>query len=222
MEVDPLGVLEVDPEGVVEVDPLGLVEVDPEGVVVDPAVVPEVVPVGLAVLVPLVVPEVDPVALLPLVAPADVVPVGVLPDVVAVEPLVDSDGVLPLPTFPAVDTDVVEPEVPVVFPLVEGVLVPAEAVVFGPVGDTGTLELTLAALPEAAPLFPDPPITPKPNSKAKASNAKAIKPPMIHQQGWQSAASLGGSLSGPNFLVGWTIWLVPVYLGLSISSLTLG
>lgn len=65
-----------------------------------------------------------------------------------------------------------------------------DVLVFVPVGDTGTLELTLVAFPEADPLLPDPPITPKPNSKAKASKARAIRPPIIHQQGWQRAVSL--------------------------------
>lgn len=139
---------------------------------VDPLGVVEVDPEGL-VVVPEVVPDV------PLV----------LPDVLPAEPVVDPDEVLPLPTFPAVDPEVVEPEAPVDVPLVGDVLVPADAPVV-PVGETGTLVVTPALVPEADPLFADPPITPKPNSRAKVSKARAIKPPTIHQQGWHSAVSL--------------------------------
>lgn len=66
-------------------------------------------------------------------------------------------------------------------------------------GETGTLVLVLPE-EEVFPLWP--PITPKPNSRASVSNAKAMIPPKIHQPGWHRGVSFFGSLSGPNFLVG--------------------
>lgn len=179
-----------------DVDPLGAagpvaVGLDPEGVVEVGEVDPEVVPDGLDVLVPVVVVEgvvVEPVPV-PLVVPVDpeVVPVE-LPD--GLEPLpvdspLDPDGAA-LATLPSVDPDAVE--VPLGVFAVDPVL--ADAPVLAVVGDTGTFVLTLAPLPETAPLLPEPPITPSPKSRAKVRRASASRPPKIHQQGWQSGVSL--------------------------------
>jgi hypothetical protein len=180
--VDPLGVVPVELEPDVELD-----EVLPDGVVPDGVVPEDVVPED--------------------VVPEDVVPEGVVPDadpgvvpvgVPVVDPVVDPEGDpevadapdpveelsgLVVATFPPADPDVDDPDVLALPP----VLVPV-----GLVGETGTFELVAVLLVlevGEALLFPLPPMTPRPNSRANVSNANARSPPMIHQAGWQSGVS---------------------------------
>jgi len=91
------------------------------------------------------------------------------------------------------------PPVPEVVPV--GAVV---AVVVDPLGDVPVPEWVVVEVPVLPPVAATlwPPITPKPNSRARVSNAKAMIPPKIHQPGWHRGVSFFGSLSGPNFLVG--------------------